>query len=42
MKIYYLDTSIWLDFFEKRGKNGEAAFKLIRKIIKEESKIACS
>ncbi len=33
---FYLDTSIWLDFFEKRGLNGELALKLIAKIIKED------
>jgi predicted nucleic acid-binding protein len=32
---YYLDTSIWLDYYEKRGKNGEIALKLISKLIKE-------
>lgn len=35
MNIFYFDTSIWLDFYEKRGKNGEAALRLIVKIIKE-------
>ena len=30
---FYLDTSIWLDFLEKRGKHGESALKLIEKII---------
>ena len=30
---FYLDTSVWLDFYLKRGKNGEIAKKLI-KIIK--------
>ncbi len=33
---YYLDTSIWLDFYEKRGANGEKALKLILKIIEED------
>lgn len=32
---FYLDTSIWLDLYEKRGENGESAFKLIKKIIEE-------
>lgn len=32
---FYLDTSIWLDFYEKRGKNGEKALKLIEKLVKE-------
>ena len=39
---FYLDTSIWLDFFEKRGQNGEAAFKLITMIIDDNLKIAYS
>ena len=30
---FYLDTSIWLDFLEKRGENGERAIKLIQEII---------
>ncbi len=33
MNRYYLDTSIWLDYYEKRGKNGEIALKLIKKLI---------
>ena len=33
MEGFYLDTSIWLDFYEKRGKNGEEAMKLMTKII---------
>lgn len=37
MTIYYLDTSIWLDYYENRtdGKNkfGEFATKLIKQII---------
>ncbi len=32
---FYLDTSVWLDFYEKRGENGEAALKLIEKIVSE-------
>lgn len=32
---FYFDTSIWLDYYEKRGKNGEIALKLINKIIEE-------
>ena len=39
---FYYDTSIWLDFHEKRGNNGESAFKLILKIINEDLKIAYS
>jgi predicted nucleic acid-binding protein len=33
---FYFDTSIWLDFYEKRGDNGEKALKLIMKIIKKD------
>jgi len=39
---FYYDTSIWIDFYEKRGKNGESAFKLIEKVIREELKIVHS
>jgi len=42
MKFYYFDTSIWLDYYEKRGKNGEHAFNLILKIIEEDSAIIYS
>ena len=35
---FYLDTSVWLDFYLKRRKNGEIAKKLISKII-EKNKI---
>ncbi|MAG02039.1 hypothetical protein CMI42_01770 [Candidatus Pacearchaeota archaeon] len=30
---FYFDTSIWLDFYEKRGSNGEVALRLIENII---------
>lgn len=33
---FYFDTSIWLDFYEKRGKNGGVALKLIKKIIEKD------
>jgi len=36
---YYLDTSIWLDFHEKRGRNGEMAFKLIQCLIENDFKL---
>ena len=39
---FYLDTSIWLDFYEKRGENGEVALKLILKIIDDDLKVAYS
>src|SRR3989344_5243423 len=39
---FYFDTSIWIDFYEKRGENGEIALKLILKIIEEDLKIAYS
>jgi len=32
---FYLDTSIWLDVYEKRGENGVAALKLIARIIRK-------
>lgn len=34
-ETFYPDTSIWLDIYEKRGKNGELAFRLFTKIIEE-------
>ena len=39
---YYLDTSILLDYYEKRGKNGELAFQLIQKINQEKGVIFIS
>jgi predicted nucleic acid-binding protein len=39
---FYFDTSIWVDFHEKREKNGELAFKLLTKIIEEDLIIAYS
>lgn len=32
MLKYYLDTSVFLDYYEKRGRNGEIALLLINKI----------
>ncbi len=37
MVNFYLDTSIWLDVYEKRGRNGELAVEFLTKIINEES-----
>ena len=46
MKKYYLDTSIWLDFFEDRDEpnipKGRWARELIKKIAKENDKILFS
>lgn len=42
MERYYLDTSIWLDYYEKRGRNGEAALKLIDKTVEENGIIGYS
>lgn len=39
---FYFDTSIWIDFHEKRGRNGELALKLLTKIIEDDLKIAYS
>jgi len=39
---FYFDTSIWIDFYEKRNNNGELALKFILKIIEEDLKIAYS
>lgn len=35
MNAYYFDTSIWLDIYEKRGENGECAFKLVLDILSQ-------
>lgn len=46
MKLYYFDTSIWLDFFEARNEpnfpKGKFAKELIEKIIREGDKIIVS
>jgi len=39
---YYFDTSIWMDHYLERGKNGESALKLILKIIADDSIIIFS
>ena len=33
---FYLDTSIWLDVYERRGKNGEFAMKFLSMVIEED------
>ena len=42
MKYFYFDTSIWLDHYLERGVHGEAALKLILKIIAEDSFVVFS
>lgn len=46
MKRYYLDTSIWLDFFENRNEpgipKGDWANEVINKIISEDDRIVYS
>jgi len=42
MTIYLFDTSIWLDYYEKRGAKSEQAFRLLLKIIDEDSIIVYS
>lgn len=39
---FYFDTSIWIDFYEKRGRNGEHALQLIIKIINRNWRLAYS
>jgi predicted nucleic acid-binding protein len=43
MAVYYFDTSIWLDYFEKRDqynlKKGKHAEKLLEKVIHDTDKI---
>ena len=45
-RIYYLDTSIWLDFFENRNEpnipKGDWARELLAKIIKNDDKVVYS
>ncbi len=41
-KDYYFDTSIWLDIFERRGRNELFALRLVKKIIDDNSKIIYS
>jgi|SRR3989344_7492889 len=40
--FFYLDTSIWLDFYEKRGDNGAFALHLLLTLIAEEKKVIIS
>lgn len=42
MRYFYLDTSIWLDVYEKRGRNGEVAFEFLTKVIDEDSLVLFS
>ena len=39
---FYFDTSIWIDIYEKRDKNGENALKLVEKVIENNHKIGYS
>ena len=39
MTQYYLDTSIWIDFYEKRGHNGELAFQFLSKVLRGNNSI---
>lgn len=39
---YYPDTSIFIDLFESRGRNGEEAKKLFKKIIRDNSTVLYS
>lgn len=41
-KSYYLDTSIWIDIYEKRGLNGKLATDLVKKLIRNEINIVFS
>jgi len=42
MKTFYFDTSIWLDIHERRGAQGEQAFRLMKLIIDNDLRIAYS
>ena len=39
---FYFDTSIWIDFYEKRERNGEYALEFIMKIITNSWRLAYS
>ena len=41
-KSFYFDVSIWLDIYEKRGYNGEAAKFLLKNIIEEDCSVLYS
>ena len=40
--LYYFDTSIWIDIYDKRGYNGEIAMKLMEKIIENDGFVVYS
>ncbi len=46
IETYYLDTSVWMDYYEDRkdpSKNiGELAFRLLKKLLASKSKILVS
>lgn len=42
MARFYPDTSIWLDYYEKRGANGIAAANFLAKLIQENHLIGFS
>ncbi len=42
MTLYYLDTSIWLDYYEQRGKHGEYARRFLEKIAHSEDIVIVS
>jgi len=39
---FYFDTSIWLDYYEKRGMHGKTALSLIVKIVSQDAEISYS
>jgi predicted nucleic acid-binding protein len=46
MKTYYIDTAIWIDYYEERKDNvkdiGEIAFQLLSLILASKSKVVVS
>jgi predicted nucleic acid-binding protein len=40
--LYYYDTSIWIDIYDKRGYNGEMAVKLMEKIVENKDFVVYS
>jgi predicted nucleic acid-binding protein len=42
MNRFYLDTSIWLDLYEKRGENGKIVREMIKNFILENREVIYS
>ncbi|MFH1073128.1 MAG: type II toxin-antitoxin system VapC family toxin [Nanoarchaeota archaeon] len=42
MQGYYLDTAIWIDYYQMRGSRGKAALKFMKSAIRKDDMIAYS